>query len=105
MTYQRNKWFPLRRPWALQDGLDEGLPQGTEQPQIAPGDHDEAQHDRGALADVTAVGPLHALELGPGRGEEGDDARHQPSAMGRLDLFAASGGLGLRLRHRPARDG
>src|SRR4051812_25228732 len=44
----------------LEDGVDERLPQRVEQAEVAPGDDDEAEHDRGRLTDLAPVGPLHA---------------------------------------------
>src|SRR5207244_7063887 len=42
--------------------------------EVEAGDGDEPEHDRGRLRDLAAVGPLHALELGPARAQEGHDA-------------------------------
>src|SRR5215203_5521578 len=65
MTYQRNMG-----EGPLQDGLDQGVPDGVEDAQVRACDDHEPERDRGALADLTAVGPLDALELGPGRTQE-----------------------------------
>src|SRR3954447_24463443 len=66
MTYQRNMCV-------LEDGVDQGLPDGVHEAEPAAGDEDEAQHDGRGLEDVLAVGPLHAAELIHARAEEGDD--------------------------------
>src|SRR3954463_6729538 len=64
MTYQRNiQCLKVERP-ALQDGLDDGIPDRVEQAEIRAGDHHEPQRHRRALADLSAVWPLNAAELG-----------------------------------------
>src|SRR3954469_24806704 len=74
MTYQRN--MPsLGGCGELEDGVDEGLPEGVEQPEIAAGDHDEAQDDRGGLADLAPIGPLDAPQLVPDVAQEDYEAR------------------------------
>ena len=47
----------------LEDGVDERFPQRIEQAEVAACDHDEAEDDGGRLADLPAVGPLHAAQL------------------------------------------
>ena len=59
--------------WArerLQDGLDDGIPDRVEQPEVGARDDHEPERHRGALADLTAVGPLDAAQLGVGRAQE-----------------------------------
>src|SRR4051812_3320287 len=84
MTYQRNKLvscFALRvaacgRPSGrryLQNGFDQGFPDGVEEAEVAPGDDDEAEHDRGSLTHLAAVRPLDATQLVDAVPEEGDD--------------------------------
>src|SRR3954447_11870273 len=67
MTYQRNMCV-------LEDGVDQGLPDGVHEAEPAAGDEDEAQHDGRGLEDVLAVGPLHATELLHARAQERDHA-------------------------------
>src|SRR3954468_5684341 len=74
MTYQRNM---DSLTWELEDGVDERLPQRVEQAEVASGDDDEAEHDRGRLADLAPVGPLHAAQLVGAVPQEGED----PSAL------------------------
>ena len=47
----------------LEDGVDQGLPDGVHQAEPAAGDEDEAQHHRRGLEDVLAVGPLDAAQF------------------------------------------
>ncbi|MCW3004466.1 MAG: hypothetical protein JWQ20_3764, partial [Conexibacter sp.] len=54
---------------------------------VGPGDDDEAHDDARRLGDLTAIGPLNALKLGPGRLQEVPEPR---TAMG-LDRRAAAG--------------
>src|SRR3954471_7619298 len=88
MTYQRN--MPsLGEGGELEDGVDEGLPDGVEQAEIAAGDHDEAQDDRGGLADLAPIGPLDAPQLVPHVAQEDDEARapaagRRPGVLGGL---------------------
>src|SRR5919199_3392303 len=85
MTYQRNI------SWELEDRLDKGFPDGVEQPEVAAREDDEAQHDRSALADLAAVGPLDAAQLVDAVAEEGDQAAERAAAArGRLARPAAS---------------
>src|SRR5439155_3552558 len=73
---------------------------------VGAGDGDEAQRDRRGLRDLAAVGPLHALELGPRRAQEVD---HPVASRAGARRDAAPGGLGLGLlvlaRDRPDRRG
>src|SRR5215217_3244695 len=66
MTYQRNIF--------LEDRFHDRLPDRVEKPEIAPGDEDEEEGDEGALADLAAVGPLHAAQLVDDVPEEGEQA-------------------------------
>src|SRR3954447_9316975 len=96
MTYQRNiLWGSSSR--SLEDGLDQGAPDGVEEAQVAAGEQDEAQHDGGGLADVAAVGPLHPAQLVDAMAEEGQEA---PAGAGRrvLGPAAAEGHRGVALR-------
>src|SRR5918998_5195775 len=58
----------------LDDEIDELLCEEVRDPEERARDHDEAEDDRGGLTDLTAVRPLHALELGPGGAEEVGEA-------------------------------
>src|SRR5688500_18448649 len=80
MTYQRNMYSGEA---FLEDGFDEGLPQGVEQAQVATGEHREPERDGRALEDLAAVGPLDALELVDGVAEEGEQP---PAALARLGV-------------------
>src|SRR3954454_2713837 len=82
----------------LQDEVDDVLGHDVRQAEIGAGDDDEADHDRGRLTDLTAVRPLHALELGPARGQEADDP-FPPTVACRLMGGYAAG----TLRATPAR--
>src|SRR4051794_12033468 len=80
MTYQRNieSEVTLRsddRGWgggvlALENCLDDGVPDRVEQPEIGAGDHHEAERHGRALTDLAPVGPLDAPQLGVGRAQE-----------------------------------
>src|SRR5215217_5497670 len=85
MTYQRNNLSPVSpcrssqtprddHRATLQNGLDERLPDLVQQAQVAPGDHDEAEHDGRRLADLAPVRPLDAAQLVDAMPEERDDA-------------------------------
>ena len=50
------------------------LASGVGDAEVEARDDDEAQDDGGGLTDLTAVRPLHALKLGPGGAQEGDEA-------------------------------
>ena len=63
--------------------------------EVQAGDDDEAQHDRGGLPDLAAVGPLDPLQLGPGGREERDEAK--------AARLGGRGGAGACVRRR--RDG
>src|SRR6188472_4321225 len=98
MTYQRNMG-----EGPLQDGLDQGVPDGVEEAQVRACDDHEPDRDRGALADLTSVGPLDALELGPGRTQEVDRASEDVLAVDRgvlvgITFVAARGPLGRSRR-------
>src|SRR4051794_8144133 len=70
MTYQRNiESF-------LEDGFDQGLPDGIEQAEVAACDDHEAKRDSRALADLAAIRPLHAAQLVDAVAQE----REQPAA-------------------------
>src|ERR1700679_3257475 len=57
-TYKRN--IQIQR--SLQDEFNDFLGQIVGQAQVGTGDGYEAEHHRGRLEDMTAVGPLHTLE-------------------------------------------
>src|SRR3712207_7372729 len=42
------------RRYVLEDGFDQGLPERVEQPEVAPGEDDEAEHDRGRSEEHTS---------------------------------------------------
>src|SRR4051795_5200406 len=67
MTYQRN----MR---VLEDRVDQGLPDGVQEAEVATGQQDEAEHDGRRLEDVLAVRPLDAAQLVDARAQEGEDA-------------------------------
>src|SRR3954465_4921950 len=52
------------------DGLDDGIPNGVEQPEIGARDHHEPERHGGALTDLAAIGPLDTAQLLPGRAQE-----------------------------------
>src|SRR4051794_8034434 len=58
----------------LQDEVDDVLGDDVGEAEVGAGDDHEADHDGGRLADLTAVGPLHALKLGPAGAHEADEA-------------------------------
>src|SRR4051812_28255053 len=92
MTYQRNM---DSLTWELEDGVDERLPQRVEQAEVAPGDDDEAEHDRGRLTDLAPVGPLHATQLVDAVPQEGEDAPALPApdlGHGRMLAVRGAGG-------------
>src|SRR4051794_29240489 len=82
MTYQRNI-----RGLFLEDRVDQGLPDGVEQPEVAPGDDDEAERDRRPLPDLAAVRPLHPAQLLHGGADEAAD----PTAAGAAGFLAGGG--------------
>src|SRR3954454_2521778 len=103
MTYQRNM---DSLTWELEDGVDERLPQRVEQAEVAPGDDDEAEHDRGRLTDLAPVGPLHATQLVDAVPQEGEDAPALPAPdLGPGGMLAVGGAgrdeIGLGLVGRP----
>ena len=65
MTYQRNMGSggSLRFVFELEDGVDDGLPDGVHEAEVAAGEDDEAEHDGRGLEDVAAIRPLHAAQL------------------------------------------
>src|SRR3984957_777279 len=67
-TYQRN--IQIQR--SLQDEFNDFLRNVIGEAKVGPGDCDEAEHDCGRLEDMTAVGPLHTLELRPAGAQEAD---------------------------------
>src|SRR4051794_39962923 len=83
MTYQRNICV-------LDDGVDQGLPDGVHEAEPAAGDEDEAQDDGRGLEDVLAVGPLHTAQLVDAGAQEREDL------VAALMLGAATAG-GLEL--------
>src|SRR6202035_3554803 len=74
-TYQRNIQDPS------EDEFDDFLGDVISQAEVGPGDGHEAEHDGRRLRDLAAVGPLHALQLGPAGTQEAD--RAVASAQGR----------------------
>src|SRR5919198_987405 len=92
MTYQRNI--------QLQDLVYEGFPECVQEAQIGPRDHDEAENDRGALSDMTAIRPLHAAELVDDVAQERDDPTSRrtaarPRALALLLALLGDGGIEL----------
>ncbi len=73
-TYQRNIQRPQTFGGLSEDEFDDFLGDVVGQAQVGAGDGDEAEHDGGRLGDLAAVGPLHALELGPAGAQEADRA-------------------------------
>src|SRR3954451_6275810 len=94
MTYQRNKSSLSSGSGlgGLEDLLDDGVPDRVQEPEIGAGDDHEPEHDRRALADLAAVGPLDAAQLGPGGAEE----------VGRAAAQALAGPPGVMLGLVPA---
>src|SRR3954471_7915541 len=104
MTYQRNMDSLYLRE--LEDGVDERLPQRVEQAEVAPGDDDEAEHDRGRLTDLAPVGPLHTTQLVDAVPQEGEDAPALTAPdLGAGRMLAVGGAgrdeIGLGLVGRP----
>src|SRR5947209_11974433 len=65
-------------PCDLEDVVHDLLRRPVGDAEIDAGDRDEAQDDGGGLGHLTAVGPLHALQLGP----RGAQEVHDPVAAG-----------------------
>src|SRR5690349_23521285 len=65
-------------PPGSQDEFDDFFGYVVGQPEIGAGDCDEAKHDGRGLRDLAAVGPLHALQLGPAGAQEGSGAIAAP---------------------------
>src|SRR3954451_20485612 len=86
MTYQRNMG-PLQNP------LDYGVPDRVQETEIGPRDNHEPHRHGGALADLAAVGPLHAAQLEVGGAQEVRGAAEQALAGGPRVVLA----LGVRL--------
>src|SRR3954452_21805167 len=88
MTYQRNiaveVAFSGLSVGGSDEALDEPVEEGVQRAEVGRGDRDEDHRDGGGLDQRLAIGPLHALELGPAGDEEPDDS----PALARL------GGLG-----------
>src|SRR6266542_6311654 len=77
------------------DGVDDLLGDPVGDAQVQAGDDDEADDDAGRLGDLTAVGPLHALQLGPRRAQEAYEAPGALACRGGRGGFApACGRLG-----------
>src|SRR5213076_61612 len=74
----------------LDDEVDDLLRDPVGEAEVEAGDDHEAEHDTGGLCDLTAIRPLHALELGPGRAQEVDEA----VAAGGGDAAGLAGGDG-----------
>jgi hypothetical protein len=49
----------------IDDDVDDLLGDPVGETEVQAGDDDEADDHAGGLGDLTAVGPLHALQLGP----------------------------------------
>src|SRR3954453_5304979 len=92
---------------SLEDEVDDSLRDRVGESQVGTGDGDEAEDDGRGLGDLTAVGPLDALQLGPGGPQEvGDPVAARTRARGgarRLGARRRSRG-GRRGPARPARD-
>src|SRR5580700_11902419 len=67
-TYQRNI------QGSSEDEFNDFLGHIIGQAEIGAGDRDEADDHRGGLRDLTAVGPLYPLQLGPAGTQEADCA-------------------------------
>src|SRR4051794_20238372 len=78
MTYQRNiaveVAFSGLSVGGSDDALDEPVEEGVQRAEVGRGDRDEDHRDGGGLDQRLAIGPLHALELGPAGDEEPDDS-------------------------------
>src|SRR3954470_1267112 len=84
----------------LEDEVDDALRDRVGEAEVGARDGDEAQDDGRGLRDLTAVGPLDALQLGPGGAQEVDDAVALRLRAGRRGGRGAAGGrrgLGDRL--------
>src|SRR5436190_18172308 len=64
----------LEKSGVLEDEVDDALRDDVREAEERAGDHDEAEHDGRGLADLLAIGPLHALKLRPARLDEGGNA-------------------------------
>src|SRR3954447_22919513 len=78
MTYQRNM---KEGAAALKNCLDDGVPDGVEQPEISARDDHEPERHRGALAHLAPIRPLDAAQLGVGRAHEVRRAAEDALAM------------------------
>src|SRR5436190_16873558 len=82
----------LEKSGVLEDEVDDALRDDVREAEERARDHDEAEHDGRGLADLLAVGPLHALKLRPARldeaGNPGDPALALRSRRG--DIAGAS---------------
>src|SRR3954452_16355467 len=78
MTYQRNITvevaFSGLSVGGSDEALDEPVEEGVQRAEVGRGDRDEDHRDGGGLDQRLAIGPLHALELGPAGDEEPDDS-------------------------------
>src|SRR3954447_1319053 len=84
----------------LEDEVDDALRDYVGEAEVGARDGDEAEDDGRGLSDLTAVGPLDALQLGPGGAQEVDDAIALRLRAGRRGGRGAAGGrrgLGDRL--------
>src|SRR6266576_125968 len=75
-------------PPGSQDEFDDFFGYEVRQPQIGAGDCHEAKHDGRRLRDLAAIGPLHALQLGPAGAQEGSGAIAAPERRPGRVLFA-----------------
>src|SRR3954471_10629386 len=85
---------------SLEDEVDDSLRDRVGESQVGTGDGDEAEDDGRGLGNLTAVGPLDALQLGPGGPQEvGDPVAARTRARG------GARRLGARRRSRGGRRG
>src|SRR2546421_1291471 len=78
----------MRSSPGSQDEFDDFLGYDVGEPQIRAGDCHEAKDDGRRLRDLAAIGPLHALELGPAGAQEGSGAIAAPERRPGGVLFA-----------------
>src|SRR5437870_1230450 len=99
MTYQRNiRERSFRRGAFLEDGLDDRLPDRVEQSEVAARERDEAEHDRRALADLAAVGPLDPAQLVDAVAQEGDEPAVLAAGPVQVRRAGRAGGAGSATR-------
>src|SRR4051794_10175871 len=87
---------PAKHGEPLQNLLNDGVPDGVEEPEVGAGDEHEPQHHCGALADLAAIRPLDAAQLGPRGPQEVSGAAEQPLArVRRVTLVMLVGLFGV----------